>query len=318
MKTWFITGASRGFGALITERALVKGDAVVATARNPQAVVDRFGAHPNLLAVALDASNEEQAAASAKAAINRFGRIDVLLNNAGFGLMGAVEEAFAAEIEAVYRTNVFGLLTVTRAVLPYMRKARTGRILNISSIGGYRAAAGFGIYSSTRFAVEGLSESLHAELEPLGIHVAVVEPGYFEDGLSGHIVAVGKPDPDRRLRGNGGQSPDGRCRPQPQPAGRSREVGGRADHIRRCAQSAGALATRKRHRCGNRSEARVGCRHPVRVALGVSLDRFPCEVMICVSCIPAAATRVTSDDGPATFLPALQLQFKLSPDRERR
>ena len=179
MKTWFITGASRGFGALITERALAKGDAVVATARNPQAVVDRFGAHPNLLAVALDVSNEEQAAAAAKAAINRFGRIDVLLNNAGFGLMGAVEEASAAEIEAVYRTNVFGLLTVTRAVLPYMRKARTGRILNISSLGGYRAAAGFGIYCSTKFAVEGLSESLHAELEPLGIHVTVVEPGYF-------------------------------------------------------------------------------------------------------------------------------------------
>jgi NAD(P)-dependent dehydrogenase (short-subunit alcohol dehydrogenase family) len=106
MKTWFITGASRGFGALITERALVKGDAVVATARNPQAVVDRSGAHPNLLAVALDVSNEEQAAAAAKAAIKRFGRIDVLLNNAGFGLMGAVEEASAAEIEAVYRTNV--------------------------------------------------------------------------------------------------------------------------------------------------------------------------------------------------------------------
>ena len=89
------------------------------------------------------------------------------------------EEASAAEIEAVYRTNVFGLLTVTGAVLPYMRKARTGRILNISSIGGYRAAAGFGIYCSTKFAVEGLSESLHAELEPLGIHVTVVEPGYF-------------------------------------------------------------------------------------------------------------------------------------------
>src|ERR1700743_2525167 len=144
MKTWFITGASRGFGALVVERALARGDAVVATARNPQAVLDRFGIHPNLLAVALDVANEEQAVAAAKAAIERFGRIDVLLNNAGFGLMGAVEEATTAEVVKVYRTNVFGLLTVTRAVLPHMRKARSWRILNISSIGGGPGASGAG------------------------------------------------------------------------------------------------------------------------------------------------------------------------------
>lgn len=179
MKTWFITGASRGFGALITERALAQGDAVVATARNPQAITDRFGNHPNLLAVALDVTREDQAVAAAQAAVDQFGRIDVLLNNAGFGLLGAVEEATAAEVEAVYRTNVFGLLTVTRAVLPHMRQARAGRILNISSIGGYRSGAGFGVYCSTKFAVEGLSEALAAELAPLGIHVTVVEPGYF-------------------------------------------------------------------------------------------------------------------------------------------
>lgn len=179
MKTWFITGASRGLGALVVERALAQGDAVVATARNPKAITDRFGEHPNLLAVALDVTDETQAVTAAKAAIERFGKIDVLLNNAGFGLMGAVEEASAAEIEEVYRTNVFGVLTVIRAVLPHMRAARSGRILNISSIGGYRGAAGFGVYSSTKFAVEGLSEALHAELAPLGIHVTVVEPGYF-------------------------------------------------------------------------------------------------------------------------------------------
>ncbi|WP_232492780.1 SDR family NAD(P)-dependent oxidoreductase [Novosphingobium kaempferiae] len=179
MKTWFITGASRGFGALVTERALAQGDAVVATARNPRQIVERFGDQANLLALALDVTDEAQAVAAAEAAIARFGSIDVLLNNAGFGLMGAVEEASAAEVEAVYRTNVFGLLNVTRAVLPHMRAAGSGRILNISSIGGYRGAAGFGVYSSTKFAVEGLSEALHAELEPLGIHVTVVEPGYF-------------------------------------------------------------------------------------------------------------------------------------------
>ena len=98
MKTWFITGASRGFGVLVAERALAKGDGVVATARNPKPIAERFGDHPNLLAVALDVTSEDQAVAAAKAAIDRFGRIDVLINNAGFGLMGAVEEASAGEI----------------------------------------------------------------------------------------------------------------------------------------------------------------------------------------------------------------------------
>jgi len=179
MKTWFITGASRGFGALIAERALAKGDSVVATARNPATVTERLGNHPNLLAVALDVTDEAQAKTAVARAIERFGRIDVLLNNAGFGLLGAVEEATQSEVEAIYRANVFGLLAVTRAVLPHMRARRSGRILNVSSIGGYRAAAGFGVYSSTKFAVEGLSEALFAELAPLGIHVTVVEPGYF-------------------------------------------------------------------------------------------------------------------------------------------
>lgn len=179
MKVWFITGASRGIGALVAQRALEKGDAVVATARDPRAIVDRIGSHPNLLSVALDVTKEDQAIVAARAAIDRFGRVDVLLNNAGFGLIGAVEEASEDEVEAVFRTNVFGLLAVTRAVLPHMRGARSGRILNISSIGGYRGAAGFGVYGATKFAVEALSEALRAELAPLGIHVTAIEPGYF-------------------------------------------------------------------------------------------------------------------------------------------
>jgi NAD(P)-dependent dehydrogenase (short-subunit alcohol dehydrogenase family) len=179
MRTWFITGASRGFGALIAEKALAQGDTVVATARNPQAVLSRIGEHPNLLAVALDVTDEAQAHAAAKAAVERFGRIDILVNNAGYGLLGAVEEASATEIEAIYRTNVFGLLAVSRAVLPHMRRQRSGRILNISSIGGYAGFPGWGVYGSTKFAVEGLSESMAIELAPLGIHVTVVEPGFF-------------------------------------------------------------------------------------------------------------------------------------------
>ncbi|PZP54030.1 MAG: short-chain dehydrogenase/reductase [Agrobacterium fabrum] len=198
MKTWFITGASRGFGLRIAKLALERGDNVVATARRADAVIEAFGEHPRLLAVPLDVTDEAQAQEAAKAAISRFGRIDLLLNNAGFGLLGAVEEATAEEVERLYRTNVFGLLAVTRAVLPQMRAQRSGRILNISSIGGYRGAAGFGVYSSTKFAVEGLSEALHAELAPLGIHVTVVEPGYFRtdflDSTSLSISGNGIPD----------------------------------------------------------------------------------------------------------------------------
>lgn len=203
MKVWFITGASRGFGSLVARRALENGDAVVATARNPEAIVAGIGAHPNLLSLALDVTSQDQANAAAKTAIDHFGRIDVLLNNAGFGLIGAVEEASEDEIEAVFRTNVFGLLAVTRAVLPYMRRARSGRILNISSIGGYRGSAGFGIYGATKFAVEALSEALRAELAPLGIHVTAIEPGYFRtDFLDSSSLKVSKtsiPDYDESV-----------------------------------------------------------------------------------------------------------------------
>jgi NAD(P)-dependent dehydrogenase (short-subunit alcohol dehydrogenase family) len=191
MKTWFITGASRGFGLRIARLALERGDNVVATARRAEAVADALGANANLLALPLDVTDETQARAAATAAVARFGQIDVLLNNAGFGLLGAVEEASANEVDRLYRTNVFGLLNVTRAILPHMRSRRSGRILNISSIGGYRGAAGFGVYSSTKFAVEGLSEALHAELAPLGIHVTVVEPGYFRtDFLDASSLSV--------------------------------------------------------------------------------------------------------------------------------
>ncbi len=179
MRVWFITGASRGFGALITREALDAGDAVVATARNPQTIIDRFGEHPNLLPVALDVTSEAQAHAAAESAVKRFGRIDILLNNAGYGLLGAVEEATAEEIEKIYATNVFGLLKVTRAVLPHMRRQRSGHVMNISSIGGYVGFPGWGVYGSTKFAIEGLSESLAIEVKPLGIDVTVVEPGFF-------------------------------------------------------------------------------------------------------------------------------------------
>ncbi len=178
-KVWFITGASRGFGALIARDALKRGDRVVATARDPKAVLERLGDQPNLLAVKLDVTNEAEAAQAVEKAVERFSRIDVLVNNAGYGLLGAVEESSDSEVKAVFNTNVFGLLTVTRAVLPQMRKQRSGHVINISSVGGYAAYQGWGVYGATKFAVEGLTEALAIELAPLGVHATVVEPGFF-------------------------------------------------------------------------------------------------------------------------------------------
>ena len=179
MRTWLITGASRGFGTLITQQALAAGDAVIATARNPEDIQARLGQHPNLLAVRLDVTREEDAHAAVAAGIRHFGQIDVLVNNAGYGVLGAVEETSASETERLFATNVFGLLNVTRAVLPHMRRQRSGHVINISSLGGYQAYMGWGVYGSTKFAVEGISEAMHQELAPLGIKVTVVEPGFF-------------------------------------------------------------------------------------------------------------------------------------------
>ena len=178
-RVWFVTGAARGIGLRIVEAALANGDAVVATSRDIASLRDRFAGNDALLPVALDVTDEKQAAAAVGAALDRFGRIDVLVNNAGFGLLGAVEEAGADEVRRLYETNVFGLLNVTRAALPSMRERRRGHVVNISSVGGFRSGPGFGVYCSTKFAVEGLSEALHGELAPLGVHVTVVEPGYF-------------------------------------------------------------------------------------------------------------------------------------------
>lgn len=179
MKVWFITGASRGFGALIAAEALAQGDAVVATARDPNAVIARLGAHERLLATRLDVTSETEAHDAAGLAVKTFGRIDVLVNNAGYGLLGAVEESGAKEVERLFATNVFGLLAVTRAVLPHMRRQGAGHIINLSSVGGYSGYPGWGVYGATKFAIEGISEAMAGELAPLGIHVTVVEPGFF-------------------------------------------------------------------------------------------------------------------------------------------
>jgi NAD(P)-dependent dehydrogenase (short-subunit alcohol dehydrogenase family) len=180
MSVWFITGSSRGFGLEITRAALVAGHQVVATARNTETVRARFpDAGDALLTVALDVTDPQSIQAAVDAAVERFGRIDVLVNNAGTGLLAAVEESDDVAVRAVYETNVFGPLAVQRAALPVLRRQRAGHVINISSIVGFATAPGWGIYASTKFAVEGFTETLRIELAPLGIHVTLVEPGFF-------------------------------------------------------------------------------------------------------------------------------------------
>lgn len=187
-KVWFITGASRGFGLEITKAALASGDKVVGTVRSQPEKLAAALDHPNFQAVILDVTNEAQAIEAASKTIELFGRIDVLVNNAGFGLLSAVEEGTDKEVRHMYDTNVFGLLHVTRAFLPYMRQQKSGHIINITSVGGLASPAGWGLYSSTKFAVEGINEALADELRPLGIFSTAVEPGYFRtnflDGTS--------------------------------------------------------------------------------------------------------------------------------------
>lgn len=197
-RVWFITGTSQGFGRELVRAALQRGDSVAATSRQPHAVAAAFPAEKDrLLVTSMDLRDTKQISSVVQQAIGRFGRIDVLVNNAGYGITGAVEEASEAEIADVYETNVFGLLRVTRAILPHMRKQRSGHIVNLSSIGGLTGLPGWGIYNSTKFAVEGLSEALAAEVTPLGIGVTIVEPGPFRtDFLGGSLVKAANTLPD--------------------------------------------------------------------------------------------------------------------------
>lgn len=192
-KVWFVTGASRGIGAEIVKAALAAGDQVVATGRNRDQIVATFKEHSDrLLPVELDVTKELHAFAAVEAAVARFGRIDVLVNNAGYGLLGVFEENTATEIQQQYDTNVFGLFHVSRAVLPVMRKQGSGRVFNISSVGGALGFAAASIYCSTKFAVEGFSESLAQEVADFGIRVTIVEPGYIRtDFLDASSIRYG-------------------------------------------------------------------------------------------------------------------------------
>jgi NAD(P)-dependent dehydrogenase (short-subunit alcohol dehydrogenase family) len=178
-QVWFVTGASRGLGFAIAQAVLEKGDAVVAAARNASRAEQVLGPSDRVFAVSIDVTDRASIQRAADTAVARFGKIDVIVNNAGYGLMGAVEELDALELEDVFKTNFFGAREVIRALLPTLRAQRAGWIVNISSVGGFTGTPGAGAYNASKFALEGLSEALAQELAPLGIRVLIVEPGYF-------------------------------------------------------------------------------------------------------------------------------------------
>jgi NAD(P)-dependent dehydrogenase (short-subunit alcohol dehydrogenase family) len=192
-RTWFITGASTGFGRLLAEEVLKAGGKVIATARDRDKVADLEAKYPQTArALPLDVTDAGQVDSAVTQAFAQFGRIDVLVNNAGYGVAGAIEEVSQAEFMPMFETNVFGLLGVTRAFLPHLRKQRSGHILNLSSIGGVVAGPGIGFYNATKFAVEGISEALAAELAPLGIRVTIIEPGPFRTDFLGRSGVLAK------------------------------------------------------------------------------------------------------------------------------
>lgn len=185
-KVWFITGCSTGFGREMAKQLLENGYRVVVTARNVSKVQDLVELNSeNALALALDVTNEAQVKSAVEQAETHFGAIDVLVNNAGFGYFGAIEESDEAEVRAMFEANFWGLAAMTRAVLPKMRTRKSGTIVNISSIGGFVGNPGVGYYNATKFAVNGFSEALMKEVAPLGIKVLLVQPSGFRTDWAG-------------------------------------------------------------------------------------------------------------------------------------
>jgi NAD(P)-dependent dehydrogenase (short-subunit alcohol dehydrogenase family) len=192
-KIWFITGSSRGLGRSLTEAVLAKGDFVAATARNPEQLKDlteKYADH--IFPVKLDVTNYQQVKQAVEDTIARFGRIDVLVNNAGFGITGAMEAFTDEEVRTQLETNLYAPIEITRVVLPYMRKQRSGRILQVSSIGGRVASIGLTMYQSAKFGLSGFSEALAKEVAHLGIKVTAVEPGGFSTDWAGDSMTYAK------------------------------------------------------------------------------------------------------------------------------
>ena len=185
-KVWFITGTSSGFGDAIARHALARGDRVLATARDPNALADLVALAPDrVLALRLDVTKPDEIEAAVSTALASFGAVDVLVNNAGFSIVGAVEETSDADLRATLEPMFFGPVNLTRALLPHMRARKSGTIVQITSVGGLITAPGFGAYCAAKHALEAVSESLAAEVAPFGVRVLIVEPGAFRTRLFG-------------------------------------------------------------------------------------------------------------------------------------
>lgn len=196
-KVWFVTGCSTGFGYELVKALLKTNARVVATARNPNSLIEKFPENlEKLLILKLDVTCSEDRKSSVSEAIKHFGRIDVLVNNAGYGIVGALEESGENESREMFETNFFGLAFLTQEILPFMRQQKYGHILNMSSIAGFDPSAGFGIYNASKFAVEGLSEALQIECVHLGIKVNIIEPGPFRTDFAGRSLKYCKEIPD--------------------------------------------------------------------------------------------------------------------------
>jgi NAD(P)-dependent dehydrogenase (short-subunit alcohol dehydrogenase family) len=190
-QTWLITGSSRGLGRELADAALAAGHQVVATARNPDSLRDLVARHPEQArAVALDVTDREQALAAVAAAVQAFGRIDVLVNNAGYANVNSIEDFAEEDFREQIETNLWGVINVTRAALPVLRAQGSGRIIQISSVGGRTSSPGLGPYQTAKWGVEGFSGVLAKEVAPLGIHVTIVEPGGFSTDWSGDSMTI--------------------------------------------------------------------------------------------------------------------------------
>jgi NAD(P)-dependent dehydrogenase (short-subunit alcohol dehydrogenase family) len=193
-KVWFITGSSKGFGRVWAEAALARGDRVAATARDAGTLADlveKYG--DNIAALKLDVTDKQAVEAAIAEAHKRFGRLDVVINNAGYGQFGAIEEVSEEEARAQIETNLFGALWVTQAALPLMRAQRSGHIIQISSIGGVNAFPNIGLYHASKWGLEGFSQALAQEVAEFGIHVTIVEPAGFATDWAGPSAKVAKP-----------------------------------------------------------------------------------------------------------------------------
>jgi len=196
-KVWLITGSSRGLGRALAEAVLAEGHKLVATARNPAQLADLVGRHGDRIrAISLDVTDERAAGDAIEAAVDAFGRLDVLVNNAGYGDVGSIEDTSLAEFRAQIETNLFGVINVTKAAIPLMREQRSGHILQISSIGGRGGAPGRGAYAAAKCGVVGFSEVLAKEVGPLGVKVTIIEPGGFRTDFAGASTTIrdGRPE----------------------------------------------------------------------------------------------------------------------------